>query len=921
MRYTFIILLVALLAGASWGATIQVPTDYPTIQQAITVASAGDTILVSPGTYYGSITIDKPLIVKSTGGPEVTILDGNHVGEHYYMVRINSNDVVLDGFTITNPIYNRTADAAGVVIGSLGRNSNIRITNCIIHDIGVPDRDPVSFGTFGINCGPVDGLEIDHCIIHGIHNGSPTQRAFGIFTWGNNESDTTANISIHDNLIYDISSPSERNAGIHTGFYGSNISIKNNTIIANNECEAGITISAYTLGPVEIVNNKITGGTVAGIRLQTPQPANVVLNTINDASTGILVENPIHSDSVVSFNNISGNSVGLKNLVEATVPAEKNWWGSAGGPGSAGSTIILGSVDTDPCLKTPSIHLAFGGNRLVNMQRFDGGWAWPLVNVTTNPRPTNTVGPIAMGLANAYEITGDSAMLSALEDASDFLLAKTDTFSPPDGYLAAELDKVFGENTYVTHLKNNFYGPLSAGTYKRNGDTTEYNTETFIQYLRDRRTGKNINLPAWDLGMGIVGAKLCGEDVSLWVNATKAEIEELNSNEDFYVLGLAGALYGLAFVGEEFDPTDGPFADANNLTDLANILVDFQQADGSFIRSIIKPNSSVQETAYAMLALNEFGCFGEEVGKAAAYLRSVQLSTGGWENGIDETGENNEYSAEALWALSLVNVLVLNVPVESLYVKPGETVDVELYQTNMADAAAGYQAFLSFDTGKLSIDTGNITHTPDPYGWLHYTKVTGGNIDLSAGIRMEYTDPGQDPQQPSSATAKLATLQFTAIGVAGATNTTTNVAFRPNYPPTRFTIDGYELPTLTYDSLTITIDGIDPAVTVTAPNGGEWFKGGDIFNITWDAADDYLADKPIRIEYDNGTGLVLIAANEENDGTYEWTVPTGVNINTAKIRVSATDKAGNIGFDESDSSFVIDNTAPVITEPVDISVP
>ncbi|HOP79450.1 MAG TPA: HYR domain-containing protein, partial [Armatimonadota bacterium] len=110
-------------------------------------------------------------------------------------------------------------------------------------------------------------------------------------------------------------------------------------------------------------------------------------------------------------------------------------------------------------------------------------------------------------------------------------------------------------------------------------------------------------------------------------------------------------------------------------------------------------------------------------------------------------------------------------------------------------------------------------------------------------------------------------------------------------------------------------------MTVTAPNGGEWFKGGDIFNITWDAADDYLADKPIRIEYDNGTGLVLIAANEENDGTYEWTVPTGVNINTAKIRVSATDKAGNIGFDESDSSFVIDNTAPVITEPVDISVP
>lgn len=54
-------LLVAIAIAAfavprrSDAATIRVPTDAATIQQAISAAVAGDTVLVSPGTYFENI--------------------------------------------------------------------------------------------------------------------------------------------------------------------------------------------------------------------------------------------------------------------------------------------------------------------------------------------------------------------------------------------------------------------------------------------------------------------------------------------------------------------------------------------------------------------------------------------------------------------------------------------------------------------------------------------------------------------------------------------------------------------------------------------------------------------------------------------------------------------------------------------------
>ena len=106
-----------------------------------------------------------------------------------------------------------------------------------------------------------------------------------------------------------------------------------------------------------------------------------------------------------------------------------------------------------PANAVPLLAFQDGADRLTDMQNNDGGWDWPLNNGDpATGSAQNTVGPIAMGLAKAYRETGDPAHLAGLTKAGSFLLAKTNNFSSSDGYLAAELDSVFGGTTYADHL-------------------------------------------------------------------------------------------------------------------------------------------------------------------------------------------------------------------------------------------------------------------------------------------------------------------------------------------------------------------------------------------------------------------------------------------------------------------------------------
>ncbi|MFC2083054.1 right-handed parallel beta-helix repeat-containing protein [Candidatus Bipolaricaulota bacterium] len=308
-----------------------------------------------------------------------------------------------------------------------------------------------------------------------------------------------------------------------------------------------------------------------------------------------------------------------------------------------------------------------GGARLEALQNNDGGWDWPLDDGNpANASPLNTIGPIAMGLARGYWNSGDVSFQTKLSNTGALLLTKLNNFSPSDGYLATILDSVFGGSAYRDHVQANFYGPLAAGTYDRKGEGTLYDTAAYVQKTRDDRASQGIaNLAAWDIGMGLVGAAAASGDLAPWIAGVKAEIDELTSSGYYDVIGLAGAIYGLASVGEDHDPTAGEHAAANSLIDLANILASYQiSTTGGFTWNASwmgeYSDEAVQETAYAVLALNEVDRMGylAAIADAADWLVDVQLLTGGWEQYpyYHAYGENNALTGEAMWGIHAVYV-------------------------------------------------------------------------------------------------------------------------------------------------------------------------------------------------------------------------------------------------------------------------
>jgi serine protease len=98
---TFAVVLAFAAGAAAEAATIRVPADAASIQEAIASAAPGDTVLVAPGTYVENLTfLGKAITVVSEGGPAVTVIDGNFAGPVVGFAEGEPRAAVLRGFTI-----------------------------------------------------------------------------------------------------------------------------------------------------------------------------------------------------------------------------------------------------------------------------------------------------------------------------------------------------------------------------------------------------------------------------------------------------------------------------------------------------------------------------------------------------------------------------------------------------------------------------------------------------------------------------------------------------------------------------------------------------------------------------------------------------------------------------------------------------
>lgn len=129
---------LALAGSAAAQTTIHVPADVPSLGQAINQAQDGDTILVSPGTYYDTVVFQgKAITVASTDGPAVTILDARNVSSVAYFMNGEGPQSVLRGFTITRGIS--ASKGGGIFISSASPtiDGNIITANQACDGIGI----------------------------------------------------------------------------------------------------------------------------------------------------------------------------------------------------------------------------------------------------------------------------------------------------------------------------------------------------------------------------------------------------------------------------------------------------------------------------------------------------------------------------------------------------------------------------------------------------------------------------------------------------------------------------------------------------------------------------------------------------------------------------------------------------------------
>jgi len=218
MKVILVGLIIALSGIAVLSATLRVPSEYATIQEAIDAARSGDVILIAPGTYTGDVTIRDKSGITLKGDVEISIPEGvpcyeaiqetvSSVVLNGTLYIIDSDNIVVEALTVTGPgvgvyIQGRTIDPAETV--------TIRYCN-LVRNARSGVRAVGTYRDLNISCSNIS------------YNGWD-----GIYLadWG-------TGITIENNAINYNGQTTPRGVGIRVGGYVKDLAIRGNVIQGN----------------------------------------------------------------------------------------------------------------------------------------------------------------------------------------------------------------------------------------------------------------------------------------------------------------------------------------------------------------------------------------------------------------------------------------------------------------------------------------------------------------------------------------------------------------------------------------------------------------------------------------------------------------------------------------------------------------
>ena len=348
-------------------ATITVPDDYPTVQEAVNAASEHDKIVVKEGTYTENINVDKAVTIESEKGAKVTFVQPADPDDDVFMVQ--ANHVSIKGFTIGGPeksyacivlvnVLNNTI-SNNVLQGndidfSLSSNNTLRNNVFVngglyvfrsyenIMENNTVNGKPLVYledasGSAITNAGQV---VLVNCANITVKNSNLSSTCMGLELYG------TSNCRIRNNLMN-----SNSWNGISVFEYSSNNTISNNTMRANFR---GICVSRHSSDNM-ISNNTMCDNHHALLSIES-NTNTIVNNTICGNINGIWMTDSSHN--LICNNNFIDNTFQVhsetsENIWDAGYPDGGNYWSDhvcTGNPstGSQSYTIDTNNIDHYP---------------------------------------------------------------------------------------------------------------------------------------------------------------------------------------------------------------------------------------------------------------------------------------------------------------------------------------------------------------------------------------------------------------------------------------------------------------------------------------------------------------------------------------------------------------------------------------------
>jgi parallel beta-helix repeat protein len=332
----FPFVLLVFSTAPAFGRTLVVDNDaaecpqaeYNTIQQAVTVAEAGDKILVCPGLYTGTVLVtESNLRIEAQGAPGEVVLQGTGAVGELGFVLLGTSGVVLQGFTVQG--FGRAqiriqGGGGNTVRKNVARdavvNDGIQLTSSSANLV----EENTSHGNQqdGIFVGRITDIPFEAALDNIIrHNETFNNRQFGIHLNGTGRGNVVSGNRSHDNAQRGIV-----NAGLSHG----NV-IEYNHAFANGLTNpvggVGVGINVVNSSLVTVRNNKAEGNGASGITV-TATAGNVAANNavtnnqsddngaagvqLNAASSTVVEKNQLfrnRQDGVRMFNNAATNIV------------------------------------------------------------------------------------------------------------------------------------------------------------------------------------------------------------------------------------------------------------------------------------------------------------------------------------------------------------------------------------------------------------------------------------------------------------------------------------------------------------------------------------------------------------------------------------------------------------------------------------